>query len=41
MLDPAALESGAEELRKCLLTFVVVGGGFSGAETECEVNDFV
>jgi NADH dehydrogenase len=30
-----------KDLRKKLLTFVVVGGGFAGVETAGEINDFV
>lgn len=39
-LERAVLEPDAAE-RKALLTFVVVGGGFSGVETAAEVNDLV
>ncbi len=41
MLEKAELEYEDEQLRKRLLTFIVVGGGFSGVETVGEVNDFV
>jgi NADH dehydrogenase len=41
MLEQADLEHDNEELRKGLMTFVVVGGGFSGVEVVGELNDFV
>jgi NADH:ubiquinone reductase (H+-translocating) len=41
MLEQADVESENEELKKSLMTFVVVGGGFSGVETVGELNDFV
>jgi NADH dehydrogenase len=41
MLEQADLEHDNEELRKGLMTFVVVGGGFSGVEIVGELNDFV
>ena len=41
ILEQANLEKDNHELRKSLLTFVVVGGGFSGVETVGSVNDFV
>lgn len=41
MLEQADLEHENEELRKSLMTFVVVGGGFAGVETVGELNDFV
>ena len=41
MLEQADLEHDNEELRKGLMTFVVVGGGFSGLEIVGELNDFV
>ena len=41
MLEQANLEQDNIELRKSLLTFVVVGGGFNGVETVGELNDFV
>jgi len=41
ILEQANLEQDNHELRKSLLTFVVVGGGFSGVETVGAVNDFV
>jgi NADH dehydrogenase len=41
MLEQADLEQTDVELRKGLLTFVVVGGGFNGIETVGELNDFV
>ncbi|MGH9977417.1 MAG: NAD(P)/FAD-dependent oxidoreductase, partial [Nitrososphaeraceae archaeon] len=41
MLEQADLEKANTELRKRLLTFVIVGGGFNGIETVGELNDFV
>ena len=41
MLEQADLEHDNEELRKGLMTFVIVGGGFSGVEIVGELNDFV
>jgi NADH dehydrogenase len=41
MLEQADMEHENEDLRKSLMTFVVVGGGFSGVETVGELNDFV
>lgn len=41
MLEQANLEEHNKELRKSLLTFVVVGGGFNGVETVGSINDFV
>ena len=41
ILEQANLEQDNLDLRKSLLTFVVVGGGFSGVETVGAVNDFV
>jgi NADH dehydrogenase len=41
ILEQAHLEQDNHDLRKSLLTFVVVGGGFSGVETVGAVNDFV
>jgi NADH dehydrogenase len=41
MLEQADLEHNDINLRKSLMTFVVVGGGFSGVETVGELNDFV
>ncbi|PWU81359.1 MAG: hypothetical protein DLM72_07415, partial [Candidatus Nitrosopolaris wilkensis] len=41
MLEQADVESEDEELKRSLITFVVVGGGFSGVETVGELNDFV
>ena len=41
MLEQANLEEHDKELRKSLLTFVVVGGGFNGVETVGTINDFV
>jgi NADH dehydrogenase len=40
MLENADQEENPETLSK-LMTFVVVGGGFSGVETVGEINDFV
>jgi NADH dehydrogenase FAD-containing subunit len=41
MLEQADIEQEDCDLRKTLMTFVVVGGGFSGVETVGELNDFV
>ncbi len=41
ILEQAHLEQDNHDLRKSLLTFVVVGGGFSGIETVGSINDFV
>jgi NADH dehydrogenase FAD-containing subunit len=41
LLETADFEHEDKELRKSLLSFVVVGGGFSGVETVGELNDFV
>ena len=41
MLEQADIENEDLDLRKRLLTFVVVGGGFSGVEIVGELNDFV
>ena len=41
MLEQADLEHDDINLRKSLMTFVVVGGGFSGVETVGELNDFI
>jgi NADH dehydrogenase len=41
MLEQADVESEDKELKRSLITFVVVGGGFSGVETVGELNDFV
>ncbi|HZD34930.1 MAG TPA: NAD(P)/FAD-dependent oxidoreductase [Nitrososphaeraceae archaeon] len=41
MLEQADVEYEDEELKKKLITFVVVGGGFSGVETVGELNDFI
>jgi len=41
ILEQANLEENNKELRKSLLTFVVVGGGFNGVETVGELNQFV
>ncbi|PWU80603.1 MAG: 6-phosphogluconate dehydrogenase [Candidatus Nitrosopolaris wilkensis] len=41
ILEQAILEEDNDDLRKSLLTFVVVGGGFNGVETVGAINDFV
>lgn len=41
MLEQASIEQHNNNLRKGLLTFVVVGGGFNGIETVGALNDFV
>src|ERR671923_2778862 len=41
MLEQASIELHDKDLRKSLLTFVVVGGGFNGIETVGALNDFV
>ena len=41
MLEQADIEHEDPDLRKRLLTFVVVGGGFSGVEIVGELNDFI
>ena len=41
ILEQAALEEHNITLRKILLTFIVVGGGFNGIETVGELNHFV
>ena len=41
VLEQAILEEDNVELRKSLLTFVVVGGGFNGVETVGAINDFI
>ena len=41
ILEQANIEQDNHDLRKSLLTFVVVGGGFSGVETVGSINDFV
>src|SRR6058998_3401989 len=41
MLEQADIEHEDLDLRKRLLTFVVVGGGFSGVEIVGELNDFI
>ncbi|HJY09941.1 MAG TPA: NAD(P)/FAD-dependent oxidoreductase [Nitrososphaeraceae archaeon] len=41
MLEQADIEHEDLNLRKRLLTFVVVGGGFSGVEIVGELNDFI
>jgi NADH:ubiquinone reductase (H+-translocating) len=40
LLEQADVETDAE-LRRCMLTFVVAGGGFSGVEAIAEMNDYV
>ncbi len=41
ILEQVNLEQDNKELRKSLLTFVVVGGGFSGVEAVGSINDFI
>lgn len=41
ILEQADLERDDKKLSKSLLTFVVVGGGFSGIETVGSINDFI
>ena len=41
MLEQADIEHEDIKLRKSLMTFVIVGGGFSGVEAAGELNDFV
>ncbi len=41
MLEQSDFEHENVELTRSLMTFVVVGGGFSGVETIGELNDFV
>ncbi|MGD1835248.1 MAG: NAD(P)/FAD-dependent oxidoreductase [Nitrososphaeraceae archaeon] len=41
MLEQADIEHEDSNLKSSLLTFVVVGGGFSGVETIGELNDFI
>jgi NADH dehydrogenase len=41
MLEQADIEHDDIELRRSLMTFVIVGGGFSGVEVAGELNDFV
>ena len=41
MLEQADVEYEDMDLKKSLMTFVVIGGGFSGVETVGELNDFV
>jgi len=41
MLEQADIEHEDIELRRTLMTFVIVGGGFSGVEVAGELNDFV
>jgi NADH:ubiquinone reductase (H+-translocating) len=40
VLEEADIEPD-REIRRCLLSFVVAGGGFSGVEAVAELNDFV
>ena len=40
VLEEADIERDPQ-MRRCLLTFVVAGGGFSGVEAVAELNDFV
>lgn len=41
ILEQANIERDNKDLRKSLLTFVVVGGGFNGIETVGALNDFI
>jgi NADH dehydrogenase len=41
VLEQASIEQDNKDLRKSLLTFIVVGGGFSGIETVGALNDFI
>ena len=41
MLEQADIEHEDIDLRRSLMTFVIVGGGFSGVEVAGELNDFV
>ena len=41
MLEQADIEHEDIELKRSLMTFVIVGGGFSGVEVAGELNDFV
>jgi NADH dehydrogenase len=41
MLEQADIEHDDPKLRRSLMTFVIVGGGFSGVEVAGELNDFV
>jgi NADH dehydrogenase len=41
MLEQADIEHEDLDIRKRLLTFVVIGGGFSGVEIVGELNDFI
>lgn len=41
MLEQADIEHEDLKLKGSLLTFIIVGGGFSGVETAGELNDFV
>jgi len=40
MLEQAEVEHEDTNLKRTLMTFIVVGGGFSGIETVGELNDF-
>jgi NADH dehydrogenase len=41
MLEQADIEHEDLKLRRSLMTFVIIGGGFSGVEVAGELNDFV
>ena len=41
MLEQADIEHEDLELRRSLMSFVIVGGGFSGVEVAGELNDFI
>jgi NADH dehydrogenase len=41
MFEQAELEHENPDVRRRLMTFVVIGGGFSGVEVVGELNDFV
>ncbi len=41
ILEQASIEQDNKDLRKSLLTFLVVGGGFNGIETVGALNDFI
>jgi NADH:ubiquinone reductase (H+-translocating) len=41
MLEQADIEHEDTDLRSSLMTFVIIGGGFSGVEVAGELNDFV
>ena len=40
-LNSQTHENKSENMRKSLITYVVVGGGFAGVETIGEINDFI